>query len=309
MPRADLERVEKRMRRVETAVREADEQRWTRTNPEVAARARSLVDQLEASVASIEADLAKAEAKGDAKAAEAARGAAGRPAGVAGAGPRRARRVRRLTPTRRAEDAPDVRPATPPDASTHEEDELAHGTPWIADVRRPTGTPGDDASSCSPLVAASLAWRGWVVASERRGPFVPLAGHVVRRHPHGHRDDDRGDGAGACAQVTDEAEDACATYRVTAESARGDRRSGSRRDGGRRPQIWVPDSTAARRAGRDGLRWPRPRCARRWRATPVVLAVPDGQQAPDPATWGVGHRRREHAAARPEHLDRRAASR
>ena len=62
------------MRRVETAVREADEQRWKRTNPEVAARARSLVDQLEASVASIEADLAKAEAKGDAKAAEAARG-------------------------------------------------------------------------------------------------------------------------------------------------------------------------------------------------------------------------------------------
>ena len=74
VPRADLERVEKRMRRVETAVREADEQRWTRTNPEVAARARSLVDQLESSVAAIEADVAAAEAKGDAKAAEAARG-------------------------------------------------------------------------------------------------------------------------------------------------------------------------------------------------------------------------------------------
>ena len=74
VPRADLERVEKRMRRVETAVREADEQRWTRTNPEVAARARSLVDQLEASVAAIEEDVAKAEAKGDGKAAEAARG-------------------------------------------------------------------------------------------------------------------------------------------------------------------------------------------------------------------------------------------
>ncbi len=74
VPRADLERVEKQMRRVETAVREADEQRWKRTNPEVAARARSLVDQLEASVASIEADVAKAEAKGDDKAAEASRG-------------------------------------------------------------------------------------------------------------------------------------------------------------------------------------------------------------------------------------------
>ena len=98
VPRADLERVEKRMRRVETAVREADEQRWKRTNPEVAARARSLVDQLEASVASIEADLAKAEARGDAKAAEAARGPADRPAGVAGPGARRSGRVRRLTP-------------------------------------------------------------------------------------------------------------------------------------------------------------------------------------------------------------------
>ncbi len=73
VPRADLERVEKRMRRVESTVREADEQRWTRTNPEVAARARSMVDQLEASVASIEKEVAAAEAKGDATALEAAR--------------------------------------------------------------------------------------------------------------------------------------------------------------------------------------------------------------------------------------------
>jgi hypothetical protein len=73
VPRAELERVEKRMRRVETAVREADEQKWKRSNPEVAARARSMVDQLEASVAKAEADVAKAEAKGDASAADAAR--------------------------------------------------------------------------------------------------------------------------------------------------------------------------------------------------------------------------------------------
>lgn len=72
VPRADLERVEKRMRRVEATIREADEQRWKRTNPEVAARARSMVDQLEASVAATQADLAKAEAKGDTKAAAAA---------------------------------------------------------------------------------------------------------------------------------------------------------------------------------------------------------------------------------------------
>lgn len=73
VPRGDLERVEKRMRRVETAVREAEENRWRRTNPEVAARARSMVDQLEASVASIEAEVAAAEAAGNASKASAAR--------------------------------------------------------------------------------------------------------------------------------------------------------------------------------------------------------------------------------------------
>jgi hypothetical protein len=74
VPRADLERVEKRMRRVEAAVREADEHKWRRTNPEVAARARSMVEQLEASVAAIEAEVAAAESAGDAAAADAARG-------------------------------------------------------------------------------------------------------------------------------------------------------------------------------------------------------------------------------------------
>ncbi len=73
VPRGDLERVEKRMRRVESTVREADDARWRRTNPEVAARARSLVDQLESSVAAVEKELAKAEAAGDAAAAESAR--------------------------------------------------------------------------------------------------------------------------------------------------------------------------------------------------------------------------------------------
>ena len=65
VPRGDLERVEKRMRRVESAVREAEDAKWRRTNPEAAARARSLVDQLEGSVAGIEKDLAAAEAAGD----------------------------------------------------------------------------------------------------------------------------------------------------------------------------------------------------------------------------------------------------
>ncbi|MGG5257044.1 DUF349 domain-containing protein [Phycicoccus avicenniae] len=73
VPRADLERVEKRLRRVETAVREADEQRWKATNPELSARAQSMVDQLEAAVAKAEAEVAKAEAAGNEVKATAAR--------------------------------------------------------------------------------------------------------------------------------------------------------------------------------------------------------------------------------------------
>ncbi|WP_270888099.1 DUF349 domain-containing protein [Pedococcus sp. 5OH_020] len=65
VPRADMERMEKAMRRIEQAVRDADDQRWKRSNPEVAARARSMVDQLESSVASLRADLDQAEASGD----------------------------------------------------------------------------------------------------------------------------------------------------------------------------------------------------------------------------------------------------
>ncbi len=65
VPRGDVDRMEKGMRRIESAVREADEKRWSQTNPEVAARAQSMVDQLEASVASLRDDLANAEASGN----------------------------------------------------------------------------------------------------------------------------------------------------------------------------------------------------------------------------------------------------
>lgn len=73
VPRADVERTEKALRRVESAVRGADDQRWNRTNPEVAARAQSMVEQLQASVASLEDEVAAAEASGNARKAEAAR--------------------------------------------------------------------------------------------------------------------------------------------------------------------------------------------------------------------------------------------
>jgi len=65
VPRGDLERVEKAMRRVEQTVREADEKRWASRNPEAAARAQSLVDQLESAVEGLRADLAVAQASGN----------------------------------------------------------------------------------------------------------------------------------------------------------------------------------------------------------------------------------------------------
>lgn len=65
VPRGDLERLEKGLRRIESAVREADEKRWSRRDPEVVARAQSLAEQLETSVAALREDLAKAQASGD----------------------------------------------------------------------------------------------------------------------------------------------------------------------------------------------------------------------------------------------------
>ncbi|HYO20494.1 MAG TPA: DUF349 domain-containing protein [Dermatophilaceae bacterium] len=67
VPRPDVERLEKAMRRVEQAVRDTDEKRWASINPEAAARAQSLVDQLEKAVEGLRKDLEKAEASGNAK--------------------------------------------------------------------------------------------------------------------------------------------------------------------------------------------------------------------------------------------------
>ena len=67
VPRPDMERIEKGIRRVEQAVRDHDEKRWASSNPEAAARAQSLVDQLETAVKGLRKDLEKAEAAGNAK--------------------------------------------------------------------------------------------------------------------------------------------------------------------------------------------------------------------------------------------------
>jgi len=65
VPRADLQRVEGRMRAVESAVRDADSAQWRRSNPETRARAEGAAAQLEQAIAGLEADLEAAKAAGD----------------------------------------------------------------------------------------------------------------------------------------------------------------------------------------------------------------------------------------------------
>jgi polyhydroxyalkanoate synthesis regulator phasin len=65
VPRSDMQRVEGRLKKVEQAVRDAEDRRWKRSNPEVSARAQSMVQQLEKAVADLEAELATARSRGD----------------------------------------------------------------------------------------------------------------------------------------------------------------------------------------------------------------------------------------------------
>lgn len=65
VPRGDVQRVEGRLRAVETAVREAEQAQWRRTNPETRARAEGAAAQLYAAIAALEEDLERAKADGD----------------------------------------------------------------------------------------------------------------------------------------------------------------------------------------------------------------------------------------------------
>ncbi|WP_353987877.1 DUF349 domain-containing protein [Ruicaihuangia caeni] len=75
VPRDQMKQVEERLRKIEQHVRKLDDEHWERNNPERKARSEGLASQLEESIASLEADIAKAEAAGDAKKAEEARAA------------------------------------------------------------------------------------------------------------------------------------------------------------------------------------------------------------------------------------------
>ena len=65
VPRKDMDRLEKGMRRIENAVRDAEQAQWKKSDPEVSARANSMVTQLENAVASLRSDVEAAEAAGN----------------------------------------------------------------------------------------------------------------------------------------------------------------------------------------------------------------------------------------------------
>lgn len=67
VPRDQMSDLEARFKRIEQAVRGADDDRWRRSNPEGQARAADTVAQLETTIASLRADLEKAEAAGNQK--------------------------------------------------------------------------------------------------------------------------------------------------------------------------------------------------------------------------------------------------
>ncbi|MGH3504447.1 MAG: DUF349 domain-containing protein, partial [Nocardioidaceae bacterium] len=73
VPRGEMKELEGRFKKVEQAVRGAEDDRWRRSNPEGYARASDTVTQLESSLDSLRADLAKAEAAGNERAAAKAR--------------------------------------------------------------------------------------------------------------------------------------------------------------------------------------------------------------------------------------------
>ena len=65
VPRNAMSTVEKRMRTVEQAVRDAEGDKWRRSNPETKARAEGALGQLDKAIAGLEDDLAAAQTSGD----------------------------------------------------------------------------------------------------------------------------------------------------------------------------------------------------------------------------------------------------
>jgi hypothetical protein len=70
VPRDSHERLEGGLRRIEDALRKAEDSHWRRSNPEALSRAKGTVNQIRAAITQLEGQLAKAEASGDQKAQE-----------------------------------------------------------------------------------------------------------------------------------------------------------------------------------------------------------------------------------------------
>lgn len=67
VPRNSVRRVEQELRKVQDEIHNAENAKWQKTDPEKQARANSMLTQLEDTIAGLEADLAKAEAGGNAQ--------------------------------------------------------------------------------------------------------------------------------------------------------------------------------------------------------------------------------------------------
>ena len=67
VPRGDRDAIEGRLRKVDEAVRAAEDSAWAKTNPEARARAEATVAQLQSSIAGLDRDAAAARASGDEK--------------------------------------------------------------------------------------------------------------------------------------------------------------------------------------------------------------------------------------------------
>jgi hypothetical protein len=68
VPREANERLEGGLRRVEEAVRRAEDTHWRRSNPEALSRARGTVEQIRSAISQLEDQLARAKTSGDARA-------------------------------------------------------------------------------------------------------------------------------------------------------------------------------------------------------------------------------------------------
>jgi Domain of Unknown Function (DUF349) len=65
VPRESRDGLEGGLRKVEDAVKRAEDNQWKRSNPEAVARAQGTVDQLRTAISTLESQLAKAQARGD----------------------------------------------------------------------------------------------------------------------------------------------------------------------------------------------------------------------------------------------------